>query len=421
MSDAVDPVQLVRESGVDKLCAAADVPFRQVVDPIPLMAKPIGNIVETPDLLYNLSHVLTGLQLGRTMRVVDFGAGTCWLSRCLNQLGCATISVDPSAAALDIGRRLFREYPPIGGCVKDPVFLVYDGHRIDLADESVDRVVCFDSFHHVPNQAEVLAEFSRILKPGGIAAFSEPGPYHSRSEQAQHEMKTFGVLESDVNVEDIREEAFRCGFADIVVKLTLSPYMSIPYRRHLMSASRNPVTKFAYLMLASVSRLGLYGRIMKSGLTRSIFMLHKGVFVPDTRLSHVAKGGGPGSPAARDLQHEMAADRREYNAKPGEKVGVSLRIRNTGSVTWLHENIVDYAVVKIGGHLYDNSMKLLDYDFLRAPLRSDVAPGSETGNTFCFDLDKPGHYKLVLDLVSERITWFEASGSKPLCLDVTVS
>jgi len=421
MPDILEPERLIKEVSVSKFCETADVPFREVTDPVPLMAKPFGNMVESPDILFNLGHVLSGLQLGRTMQVVDFGAGTCWLSRCLNQLGCATVSVDPSASALEIGRRLMKEHPPIGGCIKEPVFLLYDGHKIDLADGSVDRVICFDSFHHVPNQAEVLAEFFRILKPCGIAAFSEPGRHHSRTEQAQHEMRTWGVLENDIILEDIRDKAFKVGFSDMKIKLALSPHVARPYQRHMISAGRNPIKKLGCMMLSFLTTLKTFRLLLGSADTRSIFMLHKGRFVPDTRLSHVASGGGPQAGAARDLQHTIKTDRIDYTARPGEEITINTKITNTGSVIWLHDNIIDYAVVKLGVHLCDGNMKMLNFDFLRNTFSGDVAPGCEAGNTFSFSIDKPGQYKLMLDLVSERIMWFEASGSKPVCLNITIA
>src|SRR6185369_11221284 len=114
-------------------------------------ALPFGNPIVAPHYLYNLGFLLAGLQLARTMRVLDFGAGTCWLSRHLNEMGCLTVSLDPSPAALELGRKLFEQYPPVGGCLAEPLFLQFDGHRIELDDESVDRIVCHDSFHHVPN------------------------------------------------------------------------------------------------------------------------------------------------------------------------------------------------------------------------------------------------------------------------------
>src|SRR5437867_221101 len=196
MADTIDPRAVIRDQTVSALCEAAEREYQQVgaADPTHLMALPFGNPIVAPQYLYNLGFLLAGLQLGRTMRVLDFGAGTCWLSRHLNEMGCATVALDPSPAALEIGRKLFAEYPPVGGCVAEPVFLHFDGHTIELDDASVDRIVCLDALHHVPNPKEVLREFHRVLKPGGVVGFSEPGRFHSRSEGAQLEMRVHGVL-----------------------------------------------------------------------------------------------------------------------------------------------------------------------------------------------------------------------------------
>lgn len=136
------------------------------------------------------------------MNVLDFGASTCWTTRCLTQLGCAVTAVDVSATALAIGRELFRVLPLVGAR-PEPTFLVFDGRHIDLPDESVERIACVDAFHHVPNPAEVLAELGRVLRPGGIAGFSEPGPNHSKAAHSQFEMKNFTVVENDVVMADI--------------------------------------------------------------------------------------------------------------------------------------------------------------------------------------------------------------------------
>jgi ubiquinone/menaquinone biosynthesis C-methylase UbiE len=31
----------------------------------------------------------------------------------------------------------------------------------------MDRIICHDGFHHIPNQAEIISELARVLKPGG--------------------------------------------------------------------------------------------------------------------------------------------------------------------------------------------------------------------------------------------------------------
>ncbi|HEV8632708.1 MAG TPA: hypothetical protein VG370_00495, partial [Chloroflexota bacterium] len=105
---------------------------------------------------------------------------------------------------------------------------------------------------------------------------------------------------------------------------------------------------------------------------------------------------------------------------PGEPVQVRVRVKNTGSVRWLHTNLNHFAMVKVGAHLHDGDMTLLDHDFLRAHLEHDVSPGQETTVSFSFVLDRPGRYNVMLDLVSERVAWFAQAGSEPVRLDVLV-
>jgi ubiquinone/menaquinone biosynthesis C-methylase UbiE len=57
------------------------------------------------------------------------------------------------------------------GIVAD--LLVGDVSRLDLADESVDLVFCHQTFHHLVDQQRALAEFRRVLRPGGLLLFAE--------------------------------------------------------------------------------------------------------------------------------------------------------------------------------------------------------------------------------------------------------
>jgi len=52
--------------------------------------------------------------------------------------------------------------------LSDRVHLVQgDSERLPFTDNSFDLVTCSHSFHHYPNQARVVAEMHRILRPGG--------------------------------------------------------------------------------------------------------------------------------------------------------------------------------------------------------------------------------------------------------------
>ena len=45
--------------------------------------------------------------------------------------------------------------------------------RIDLPDDEFDMVFCHQTFHHIVEQDAAMAEFFRILKPGGVLLFAE--------------------------------------------------------------------------------------------------------------------------------------------------------------------------------------------------------------------------------------------------------
>src|SRR5436853_193684 len=48
-----------------------------------------------------------------------------------------------------------------------------DLSALEMPGESVDIVFCHQTFHHLTRQEETLAEFHRVLKPGGLLLFAE--------------------------------------------------------------------------------------------------------------------------------------------------------------------------------------------------------------------------------------------------------
>ena len=113
----INPKDLIKTLSVEELCETAETYFKSIHDPTQQMGKPFSNLIESPEILQNMGHMLSGSYLGKTMTVLDFAAGTCWFSRFLNQLGCQTISCDASQTALEIGKRLFLAFPIVGNLV----------------------------------------------------------------------------------------------------------------------------------------------------------------------------------------------------------------------------------------------------------------------------------------------------------------
>jgi len=60
-----------------------------------------------------------------------------------------------------LGRTLFERDPQTNWSL-DPAFLAYDGQTLPVADATVDRIVLYDAFHHIPNQEHLLREMRRV-------------------------------------------------------------------------------------------------------------------------------------------------------------------------------------------------------------------------------------------------------------------
>jgi SAM-dependent methyltransferase len=385
----IQPADIIAGHSVEELIETADEHYRSIADPASLMSRPFAYLHEAPVMLQSLGALLAGLQLGKTMSVLDFGAGTCWLSRCLAQLNCQPICCDVSQAALDIGRRLFAEQPPIGATAFTPVFLQFDGHRIALDDASVDRIVCFDALHHVPNVADVIAEFGRVLRPGGVAGFSEPGRFHSRSPQSQYEMRDHRVLENDVDLTAIFATARVAGFTGLTARVANTLEVSLDQYDAIVERRGDEVQR------------AIWNDTCETMRSRAVFFIHKGELKRDSR-SHVG------------LAHAIRTGRADHALPRGARLQIDLDITNTGQAAWLSTNTHGLGIVRVGTHLYDRDAKLMAVDHSRHALPHDVEPGQSIAIAIEVPLPEDGDFVVGIDLVAEGVIWFENVGSKPL-------
>ena len=396
----INVAEFKKTLSVEELCQTAEQYFASRDNWDYWLAKPLGNVEDTPDLLNNFSHVLNGLQLIPGMTVLDFGAGSCWATRWLTQLGMEAIALDVSATALKIGQTLYARQPVFGD-QPAPRFVVFDGHRIALPEASVDRILCLDTFHHLLNPDEVLREMSRILKPGGIAGFSEPGPHHSRSPQSQAEMRNFRVLEDDIHIRKIWSSAKDAGFAKIRVAV-FSPQ--------------------AYLL-----DLPLFEDYLEGGAAGQQFAETTRAQMHDRRLFFLQNGGEPPPPDSRlrtGLRAALTVKLVSANVREGEPVVARVTAKNIGKSIWLPRSI-KVGGVQLGCHLLDASGKLVSPDFLRQPLTPGEGRPVKPGETVTMDVHIPrlakGEYLLDFDLVSERVGWFATNGSVVARVKVQVS
>lgn len=386
----IDVQRLIRELGHDDLLRSADAYFAKMSLASEQCRKPFSNPPDAAHLSRHLGLLFEAADLFRGAQVLDFGCATGWLTVGLAQMGCHAIGVDISPKALKLAEGLKAARPKAHGAGTIE-FHAYDGHRLPLPDASLDRIVCFDAFHHVRAQRATIAEFARVLKRGGRAAFVEPGPNHSKTPQSQAEMARFQVIENDVRMEEITRHALDAGMD--------RPQMLVQFPRALSVG----VDEFNTWALDGIPR-GWASRAIDA-LERQLtdgqyFFILKGDPIEADRDSRRAEG----------LAAEIGV-RRAQRVERGKGLGIELQVsvRNTGTRTWITASMPGQ--VNLGVHLLDANGRLVDNNFARLPLpQGPVDPGQEVlvSGTLRWPAQAP--FALRLDMVAELVAWFSDRG-----------
>lgn len=107
--------------------------------------------------------------------VLDAASGLGYGSHVLTQLSrCASVlGIDGSTYAIDYGSQNFASVEP-RLCFRQGYL---PDHLSELADASFDVIVSFETLEHIENPVGLLAEFSRLLKPGGRIIGSVPNDW----------------------------------------------------------------------------------------------------------------------------------------------------------------------------------------------------------------------------------------------------
>ena len=98
-------------------------------------------------------------------RILDVGCGTGSAGGWLSDIG-DTVGLDVSADALGLYRTSHHGHPEIGSATNLP-----------HPSNTFDAVICVTVLYHqwIQEPAEAIAEFVRVLKPGGVVIVLEPG------------------------------------------------------------------------------------------------------------------------------------------------------------------------------------------------------------------------------------------------------
>jgi 2-polyprenyl-6-hydroxyphenyl methylase/3-demethylubiquinone-9 3-methyltransferase len=99
------------------------------------------------------------------VRLLDIGCGGGVLTEELASLGCQVTGIDISARSIEIARA----HAAQSGLSID--YRVGSGTNLPFEDQHFEAVSCCDTLEHIREWKQVIAEASRVLKPGGLFLF----------------------------------------------------------------------------------------------------------------------------------------------------------------------------------------------------------------------------------------------------------
>jgi SAM-dependent methyltransferase len=226
-------------------------------------------------LILDFAVAVTFLDLKPGERVLDLGAGSCWVSEWLQRLNVPTVSVDISVEMLRVGRdRLPRA----------PLVVAGDLEQLPLGSGSFDKALCLNAFHHVPDMPKALGEICRVLRPGGRIVFSEPGRGHAEAATSERATGEFGVTEQDIIVAEFFDSCRAAGFSKVrlrpmsyaIPQFELNGEQWTAWNR--LARSRRPLRALRKMWLAALEIVGAgkRGVLFEEALSRDLVRLLRG-------------------------------------------------------------------------------------------------------------------------------------------------
>jgi SAM-dependent methyltransferase len=375
---------------------------------------------DSAQLLHDFAVAMLTLQPAPDDLILDVGAGGCWCTDLLARLNRRSVAVDISWDMLRTGRSR-----PGGHMIRA---VTGDLELLPFKDRCFRKAVCLNAIHHVPNIPAAVREISRVLTDDGVALFSEPGRGHSAAPISTTAMRDFGVLEQDVLIADFAHACRAAGFCDVRIKtlsyaipeFDLTPDEFESWTR--LARSKRPARALRKIVrgVAEVFGLGKRAALFEEAFGMSLVrtLRHAMEDHPILVASKAKLAERPTvAPWAAAIRLD-AADR----VQRGSVLAVRVEVTNTGARVWpASAGSRASGHVTLGVQLLDETGRLVNRDYHRAPLPHDVAPGDSATLAFsCPAPDAAGSYMFKFDMVAEGVTWFEPSGSPVETMPLTV-
>ena len=353
-----------------------------------------GMDAETFRHFCDFANIAVALALPPRSRILDVGCGSGWLSEYFARLGYIVHGIDISPELIEMARDRIKRvgYDVDHETELQCTFAVHDIESAAL-DEQFDGVVCYDSLHHFENERAVIRHLAAVTRYAGslfILEGDRPPEGSATEAELLDVMHRYQTLESPFSREYLRSLLDENGFA------VVGDYLSVNglFPRALVEGDRVRVEppEVNYLLCKKV--------LAEAGRAAST--------VPDSLR-----------PGDLRVQFEMLGP-VQNKVGPGEQLSFPVRIENTGDTLWLTET-VSAGIVMPAVRVFDHAGDLVTEFHGEPMLPHPVAPDESVKIKIEYRApQRPGSYKLKLDLVDQQVCWFEERGSQPLVIDFTV-
>jgi SAM-dependent methyltransferase len=352
---------------------------------------------ETARHFYDFANMAVVLGLRADAKILDVACGPGWLSEYFARLGYDITGIDISQGLIETAReRLARV--PYQVDQETPLtcrFLTHDIEAAPLA-EKFDAIICYDSLHHFEDEEKVFRHLARMLDVGGLLFILEgnkPAKGSATERELQRFMETYKTLESPFTGEYLRSLIDEHGFA------VVGDYVSVNglFEREMLAGDES------YLPLHTIDRDYHYLTCMK--------------VTDDAPASIVPDSRRPGVLRAELLLRTLPPPQ----VKPGERIQLKLAMVNLGDTIWLTGQETRAGLVMPGVKITNDSRALVAEN--HGPLLPrPVAPGQTlTVAISIIAPERAGVYSVKIDLVDQKVCWFEERGSQPIVFSMTVT
>jgi SAM-dependent methyltransferase len=231
----------------------------------PTLTEPFQAGRSAARILFDFAAMVACIKEHPTAPLLDFGAGTGWLSELVARLGYPVVAYDVHG---DL-ERCVQARLKADNRIPHGAISVRQGHGLELpfSASTFSHVLCFDTLHHISDYAAIFREFARVLQTGGRAIFVEPGANHSKSpetvafvrEQKKHDPTW---IERDVVLEEISSVAMAAGFRDFKLVPLPHPLAFTTYGVPQWTAFREGDKRLRALLTDQLAALNYYDRIV---------------------------------------------------------------------------------------------------------------------------------------------------------------